>query len=122
MKNWGKILLNVFRYVTAGGKDVIDSYIKKLSQKIQYEYNTIIELLEAEGMDAFDLLDTKPFKAQIREIRFDQQRLFYVLQDGDNLYILHACKKEKNKTEKRDKKLAIDRAKELGRELNKKFV
>ncbi len=44
-----------------------------------------------------------PFQGQIREIRFDQQRLFYVIQDGDNLYILHVCKKGKNKTEKVDK-------------------
>ena len=114
--------MNIYRYTTAGGKDVIDTYIKSLPKKVQYEYNSILELLEEEGMDAFQVLDTKLFQGQIREIRFDQQRLFYVIQDGDNLYILHACKKEKNKTEKGDKCIAINRAKELGKELGRKFV
>lgn len=114
--------MNVYRYTTAGGKDVIDTYIKSLPKKVQYEYNSIIELLEEEGMDAFQALDTKQFQGQIREIRFDQQRLFYIVQDGDNLYILHICKKEKNKTEKMDKSIVINRAKDLGMELGKKFV
>lgn len=73
-------------------------------------------------MNALEFLDTKVFVGQVREIRFDQHRLFYVIQDGDNLYILHACKKEKNKTEKTDKSTVINRAKELGLELGKKFV
>lgn len=114
--------MNVYRYTTSGGKDVIDTYIKSLSKKVQYEYYSIIELLEDKGLDAFHMLDTKPFHGHIREIRFDQQRLFFVIHDGDNIYILHACKKEKNKTEKVDKDIAISRAKELGAELGKRFV
>lgn len=114
--------MNIYRYTTAGGKDVIDTYIKGLPKKVQYEYNSILILLEEKGMNAFQVLDTKVFLGQVREIRFDQQRLFYVVQDGDSLYILHACKKEKNKTEKTDKSIVINRAKELGLELGKKFV
>lgn len=114
--------MNIYRYTTAGGKDVIDTYIKGLPKKVQYEYNSILILLEEEGMNALQVLNTKTFQGQIREIRFDQQRLFYVIQDGDNLYILHACKKEKNKTEKVDKNIVINRAKELGVESGKKFV
>ena len=38
---------------------------------------------------------------------------FYIIADGDNLYLLHACRKQKNRTEKKDKNIVIKRAKEL---------
>ena len=46
----------------------------------------------------------------------------YVIADEDNLYILHACKKQKGKAEQFELAKAINRAKELGKELGKSFV
>ena len=40
----------------------------------------------------------------------------------DNIYLLHACRKQKNKTEKNDKKVVIARAKELSETLGKNFI
>ena len=42
--------------------------------------------------------------------------------DGTDMYLLHACKKQKNKTEMKDKKTVEKRARELGRILGKKFI
>jgi len=38
------------------------------------------------------------------------------------MYLLHACKKQKNKTEKTDSDTVIKRVKKLGEELSKKFI
>lgn len=38
------------------------------------------------------------------------------------MYLLHACRKQKNQTEKTDKKIVIKRAKELGKMLGKTFI
>lgn len=39
-----------------------------------------------------------------------------------DIYLLHACRKQKNKTEKKDKNIVIKRAKELGILLKKSFI
>ncbi len=49
-------------------------------------------------------------------------RLVYVIADENNIYILHACRKQKGKAEKHELETAKNRANELGKELNKKFV
>jgi phage-related protein len=38
----------------------------------------------------------------------------YVVADSENIYFLHACKKQKGKTEKFELETAIQRAKEKG--------
>lgn len=38
------------------------------------------------------------------------------------IYLLHACRKQKNQTEKTDKKIVVKRAKELGKILGKDFI
>ena len=48
--------------------------------------------------------------------------MFYVVPDGENIYLLHACKKQKNKTEKVDVKIIKKRAKELEKILGKKLI
>ena len=53
---------------------------------------------------------------------YKHNRIFYIVADEENMYLLHACRKQKNQTEKKDKKIVIKRAKELGMLLNKKFI
>lgn len=38
------------------------------------------------------------------------------------MYLLHACRKQKNQTEKKDRKLVIKRAREIGKLLGKIFI
>ncbi len=48
--------------------------------------------------------------------------IIYIVADENNVYLLHACRKQKNKTEKKDSEIVKKRAKELGMLLNKKFI
>ena len=78
--------------------------------------------LQVDGLKAIDILDTRQLKKKLWEIKFGDNRLMYVIADADNLYILHACKKQKGKAEQFELNKAIERTKELGRELGKSFV
>ncbi|MGJ1067587.1 type II toxin-antitoxin system RelE/ParE family toxin [Clostridium perfringens] len=116
------ILLNIFRYETCGGKDLILNYVDNLPARERAMYYWIQEKLQVDGVKAFEVLNTRQLKKKIWEIKFSKNRLMYVLEDSNNMYILHACKKQKGKAEKFELEKAIERAKELGEELDKNFV
>lgn len=62
-------------------------------------------------------------KKKVYEVYFQKHnRIFYIAVDKENIYLLHACHKQKNKTERKDKKLVRKRASELGGQLGKKFI
>jgi phage-related protein len=46
----------------------------------------------------------------------------YVVEDGENMYLVHACRKQKGKSEKFELDTAIKRVKELEKELGKRFL
>ena len=56
------------------------------------------------------------------EEQVDGYRIFYVTADRDNIYLLHVCRKQKNKTERVDKNIVLARTRELGRFLGRKIV
>lgn len=114
--------MNVFRYQTNGGKDLILDYIYRLPKKQKAIALTIFEKLEEDGLKALELLNTRQLRKKLWEIKFDKNRMMYVVADQDNLYILHACRKQKGKAERFELDTAIKRAEELGQELGIKFV
>ncbi|SHJ53528.1 type II toxin-antitoxin system RelE/ParE family toxin [Paramaledivibacter caminithermalis] len=115
--------MNVYRYTTRGGKDVIKNYLDKLPVIEKAEGYRILELLELNGLPALEELNTRQLSKKLWEIKFNyKDRMMYVIADKDNIYILHACKKQKGKAEKFELNTAKKRAKELGQELGKKFV
>lgn len=71
----------------------------------------------------FDKILFKRWDRKIYEVYFRKHnRIFYITVDSNNIYLLHACRKQKNQTEKRDKRIVIKRAKELGKALGKVFI
>ena len=78
------------------------------------ELRTIRDRIFEHGYGALKDLNTRQLKGKLWEIKFSQNRIMYVVQQGDAIYFLHACKKQKNKAEKSDIELAIKRAKEYG--------
>jgi phage-related protein len=59
-------------------------------------------------------LKAEKFDGAICEIKFkNHNRIFFVLENENDIYLLHACKKQKNKTELTDKRLAFQRCKEM---------
>jgi phage-related protein len=106
--------LNVHFYRTIGGKNLIYDFLDSLSVSEKAEAYYILETLEGGSVNSLHKLDIKHFENKIWEIRFRKfNRIFYVLKDNNNIYLLHACKKQKNSTETNDKRLAIKRAKEI---------
>jgi len=115
--------MNVHHYETSGGKDLIFEYIDELSKNERAEGLTILGKLGDEGLEALDVLNTRQLRAKLWEIKFyDDNRIMYVVADGNNMYLVHACKKQKGRAEKFELEKAIKRVKELEKELGKKFI
>jgi len=112
--------MNVYHYKTAGGKNLILDYINSLSKAEVIDGLSVLVKFEN---DEIDTLTIKPWQGKISEVYFyKHNRIFYIVVNGDDVYMLHACRKQKNKTEKRDSEIVIKRAKELGEQLSKKFI
>ncbi|OCZ50849.1 type II toxin-antitoxin system RelE/ParE family toxin [Dehalobacter sp. TeCB1] len=116
--------MNVYRYITSGGKDLIADYLNNLPKSEKAEGLFIMMKLEEEGLVYLkESLDTRQIDKKLWEIKFPRQnRFFYVVADKDNFYILHACKKQKDKAELFEVETAKQRAKQVGKELGKVFV
>ena len=106
--------MNIIEYTTAGGKNLIAEYFNGLSKKDKLEAINIKQKILTDGYDALKDLNTRQLKGKLWEIKFSQNRIMYVVQQGATIYFLHACKKQKNQAEKQDLEKAIKRAKEYG--------
>ena len=112
--------MNVHHYKTAGGKDLIDEYINSLTKN---EISDALAVLKKLSENKINELMIKKWQGKILEVYFyKHNRIFYVVSDDTDIYLLHACQKQKNKTEKRDANIVIKRAKEIGCSLSKKFI
>lgn len=107
-------------YQSRSGKDLILEYIKSLPEDEMVDGFSVLECLEK---DKKDIIKCKCWRKKIYEVYFfKHNRIFYIIADKKNLYLLHACRKQKNKTEKKDTKIIIKRAKEVEKMLGKKFI
>ena len=112
--------MKVHYYKTAGGKNLITDYIMSLSKPESVDGVSVIECFVDGKLDELKL---KQWQGKVWEVYFyKHNRIFYVTIDGNDVYMLHACRKQKNKTEKTDSQIVIKRAKELGAKLNKTFI
>ena len=80
----------------------------------------VLECFENDELDKLTLIH---WQGKVWEAYFfKHNRIFYVVIDGTDAYMLHACRKQKNKTEKPDSDKIIKRAKELGVQLSQKII
>ena len=94
-------------YCSNSGKDLILDYI-----------NSLPEDEKTDGLSVMECMEKKVYEVYFQK----HNRIFYITVDKENIYLLHACRKQKNKTEKTDKKLVRKRASELGKQLGKTFI
>ena len=112
--------MNVHHYKTSGGKDLILDYIFSLSKPEIVDGLSVLENFEN---DELSKLNIRPWQGKVWEVYFyKHNRIFYVVIDDVDVYLLHACRKQKNKTEQADSETIIKRAKELGNSLSKKLI
>ena len=105
--------MKIHDYHTNGGKNLIKDYLHDLPKEERTEGYRIRHNIIMYGMEAFPLLDTRQLQGKLWEIKFSDNRIMYVIADSDNVFFLHACKKQKDKAEKFELGKALDRASEL---------
>lgn len=106
--------MQIHDYVTTSGKNLIKEYLNELPENEKYIGYRIRELIIEKGLSALIELNTRHLRGKLYEIKFYQNRILYILADQENIYFLHACRKQKNKTEKFEIQTAQGRAKEAG--------
>ena len=107
-------------YKTAGGKNLILDYINGLSRDEKKDGAAVLDKLKHNKTDE---LIIKRWQSKILEVYFyKHNRIFYIVVEDTDIYLLHACQKQKNKTEKRDSDIVIKRAKEVSNLLYKNFI
>ena len=112
--------MTVHHYKTSGGKDLILEYIMGLSKPEIIDGLSVLEYFEKGELEK---LNIKPWQGKVWEVYFyKHNRIFYVVIEDSDVYMLHACRKQKNKTEQSDSEVVIKRAKELGSALSKKII
>lgn len=105
--------MDIHDYTTAGGKNVIKEYISTRPMNERRDIYKIRHEIILNGFSAFQELNTRQLRGKLHEIKYSDNRIMYVIKDGDNVYFLHACQKQKGKAEKFEIDTAIRRANEL---------
>lgn len=106
--------MNIYDYETENGKNVIKTYLSSLDKESMKAGYRIRHEIILRGLEALNQLSTRQLNGKLWEIKFYQHRIMYVLVDENNIYFLHACKKQKGKAEKFELDTAVKRAKEAG--------
>ena len=104
--------MDIHDYTTVGGKNLIKEYISTRPMDERREIYKIRHDIILNGLLAFQTLNTRQLRGKLYEIKYSDNRIMYVIKDGDNVYFLHACQKQKGKAEKFEIETAIKRAKE----------
>lgn len=112
--------MTLHSYFSSSGRDLILDYINSLPEAEKTDGLSVLELMEN---GEFDKIRFKRWEKKVYEVYFQKDnRIFYIVVDKENIYLLHSCRKQKNKTEKIDVKIVKKRAKELGKQLGKTFI
>ena len=107
-------------YCSNSGRNLIYEYIDSLPLDEKIDGYSVLQHLEKGD---FDKIFFKPWEKKIYEVYFQKNnRIFYITVYKENIYLLHACRKQKNKTERKDANIVRKRAKELNQLLGKKFI
>ena len=107
-------------YLSNSGRDLIYEYINSLPEAEKIDGYTVLQHMEK---GEFDKILFKRCEKKVYEVYFQKNnRVFYITVDKENIYLLHSCRKQKNKTEKKDANIVRKRAKELGNMLGRKFI
>ena len=112
--------MTLHNYHSNSGRDLIFEYVNSLPVDERTDGFTVMKHMKK---GEFDKIFFKRWEKKVYEVYFQKSnRIFYITVDKENIYLLHACRKQKNKTEKTDADIVRKRAKELGKELGKKFI
>lgn len=106
--------MRIHDYYTQGGKNLIKEYLSALPEQERYVGYKIRHNIVERGLEAIKELNTRQLRGKLWEIKFSKNRIMYVIADSDNIYFLHAYRKQKTKAEQFELDTALQRAKEKG--------
>ena len=104
--------MQIHDYQTQSGKNVIKEYLSALPETERFIGYHIRHMIVEKGFDALEELDTRQLRGKLWEIKFSKNRIMYVIADSENIYFLHACRKQKGKAEQFELETALKRARE----------
>lgn len=107
-------------YRTRRGDFPVVEYIKGIADMDEKaEIEDTLQQIQVEGAKYLisGCEDTKRIEQGLFEIRKSGHRIYYIYCMGNLVYLLHACKKQKNKAEESDKDLARARKREIERQI-----
>jgi phage-related protein len=100
--------MRIVHFKQPSGKEPVREYILSLTKSEAAKVTTALEDIEKNGLDGTVVI-LKPIEGKLWEIKLPVQRIFYVIISGPTMVLLHAFKKEGQKTPQKEKKLAKQR-------------
>ena len=87
--------MRIHNYQSDSGRDLIMEYIDSLTEDERADALSVLECMEN---GEFDRILFKRWEKKVYEVYFRKHnRIFYITVDQDNIYLLHACKKIKQR-------------------------
>ena len=102
-------------YETEGGKFPVKEFIDSLDAKAKSKVVNAMNLLEEFGIKVGPPKVRKVQGTDLWELRIlgrDNIRVFYIAKSGNSFLLLHAFLKKKQKTDRKDIKMALERLKD----------
>jgi phage-related protein len=99
-------------YKSANNKSPIDEFVDSLEVKVQNKIIEAFSLLKEFGVALGMPYSKKLTGTSLWELRIlgsDNIRIFYIAKTGKTFLLLHGFKKKKQKTDKKEIKIAVDR-------------
>jgi len=98
-------------YQSLRGDEPVREYVRGLPARERDDWDEALTLLASFGVEA--PVSRRQLQGKLWEIRVGRHRVAYVLITGPEMGLLHAFKKQGQRTSRRDLELAIKRAKEV---------
>lgn len=102
--------MKIIYFRQQSGREPVRDYICALSKKDAAQVLAALADIEEHGLDN-TVINLKPIDGKLWEIKLSAHRIFYVVLTGPMMVLLHAFKKEGQKTPLKDRELAKKRMK-----------
>jgi phage-related protein len=99
-------------FKTASGRSPVLDYIQNLAKPERARVLEALEQVERRGLDAVRV-EFRQIDGKLWEIKIGVHRMFYVMLDREEMVLLHAYKKQRQKLPIKEREIAIRRMKEL---------
>lgn len=99
-------------YRTSSGRCPVEDFISEIPKRDQADIFAVIEDIRGHGLNA-PLVSMRQIRGKLWEIRISYTRIFYVVIHGNTMVLLHAYKKQGQKTPQHEIDIALRRMVEV---------